>query len=386
MIISKIELHNWKNFQECSVDIAERCFIVGANATGKSNFLDALRFLKDIKKKEGGLQTAVDARDKIKKIRCLSARKRTDIEIKVTLKESPDGQDKWIYSLSFKHIGGGIRPNEVIVNNESVFLIPQNEYLVNRTEHSENETEDTLKYTHLEQAVTSQKFLEVRNTFAEIEYLNIIPQLVRESNSNPIVKEDYFGRNFLADMAKLNENTRNKYLQSINDVLRCAVPQLDNLSFTKDGNGLYHLEAKYIHWRAQGSKQTEAQFSDGTLRLIGILFAILAGKGITLLEEPEINLHQGVVAQLPEFIARIQRYKKRQVFITTHSYDILANEGIDEKEVILLQNNAEGTIAQVIADVKNAKDVLDAGFTMADAVLPLTKPGNVHNMANITIN
>lgn len=209
--------------------------------------------------------------------------------------------------LSFKHTGGGIIDNEVKVNYEKVCLITENRYLVDRTECSEGETADTLKYTHLEQAVTSQQFLELRNAFADIEYLNIVPQMVRESSSShPVFKEDYYGRNFLTDLSKLNEATRNKYLRTVNEVLKCAVPQLDNLSFTKDNNGLFHLEARYIHWRPQGSKQTEAQFSDGTLRLIGFLFSILSGKGISLLEEPEINLHPGVVAQLPEFIAKMQ--------------------------------------------------------------------------------
>ena len=47
MIISKIELFNWKNFHRCEVGVQERCFVVGANAAGKSNFIDALRFLRD---------------------------------------------------------------------------------------------------------------------------------------------------------------------------------------------------------------------------------------------------------------------------------------------------------------------------------------------------
>lgn len=32
MIISKIELFNWKNFHRCEVGVQERCFVVGANA------------------------------------------------------------------------------------------------------------------------------------------------------------------------------------------------------------------------------------------------------------------------------------------------------------------------------------------------------------------
>lgn len=39
MYISRIKLYNWKNFHDCEVVLSERCFIVGANATGKSNFL-----------------------------------------------------------------------------------------------------------------------------------------------------------------------------------------------------------------------------------------------------------------------------------------------------------------------------------------------------------
>lgn len=386
MIISYVSLHNWKNFQNCSVALTERCFLVGANATGKSNFLDALRFLRDIVKKGGGLQTAVESRGGITKIRCLAARSRTDVGIEVTLREGADTPDKWRYTLNFKHTGGGFRDNEVTVQRECVWLLSENRCLLDRTESSENETEDTLKYTHLEQAVASQQFLELKNALADIEYLNIVPQMVRESSlTSEAKKEDYYGRNFLSELGKLNEVTRNSYLRKVNEVLKCAVPQLDNLSFVKDDKGFCHLEAKYVHWRAQGCKQTEVQFSDGTLRLIGLLFSILAGRGIALLEEPEINLHPGVVAQLPEFIARMQRYKQRQVIVTTHSYDILANEGIDEAEVVLLLNSDEGTVAKTVDGIEEIREVLDAGLSMADAVLPMTRPDKIRNMANVRL-
>lgn len=98
------------------------------------------------------------------------------MEIEVTLREKSDAPDKWKYTLNFKHTGGGIRKNEVTVNRESVWLLTENRCLLDRTENSENETDDTLKYTHLEQAVTSQQFLELRNALADIEYLNIVPQ------------------------------------------------------------------------------------------------------------------------------------------------------------------------------------------------------------------
>lgn len=380
MIISNIKLYNWKNFHECSVDLVERCFIVGANATGKSNFLDVMRFLRDIVKQGGGLQTAVECRGGITKIRCLAARTRTDVKVEVVLKESPTSSPKWIYSLDFKHTGGGIQKSQVRIISEQVYSFVSGGYVLNRSEESENEDDETLKYTHLEQANANQKFREIKDFFQNIEYLNIIPQLVRESSSVPMGKEDYFGRNFLLRLSKLNEVTRNSYLKKINEVMKLAVPQLDELSFVKDEMGAPHLEVKYIHWRAQGSKQREAQFSDGTLRLIGFLFAMLEGNGIILLEEPEINLHPGIVAQIPEFIARMQRYKKRQVIVTTHSYDILSNEGIDGSEVLLLTNTNEGTTVDKISDIEDVRNILGAGFSVADVVIPRTKPTEIENM------
>jgi len=46
MIISRLILRNWRNFRFIDIDLTDRVFIVGPNASGKSNLLDALRFLK----------------------------------------------------------------------------------------------------------------------------------------------------------------------------------------------------------------------------------------------------------------------------------------------------------------------------------------------------
>ena len=149
--------------------------------------------------------------------------------------------------------------------------------------------------------------------------------------------------------------------------------------------GVPHLEARYEHWRAKGSKQQEEQFSDGTLRLIGFLFALLDSRGVVLLEEPEINLHSAIVAQLPEFISKLQRSKKetRQVFITTHSYDMLSNQGIGGDEVILLKPSPEGTKVINAATLADVMAELNAGFSVADAVMPYTRPYHIDSIAEI---
>lgn len=74
------------------------------------------------------------------------------------------------------------------------------------------------------------------------------------------------------------------------------------------------------------------------------------------------------------------------MFITTHSYDILSNEGIAPEEVLLLTNSPEGTEVEVLSDVEKAKNILAAGFSMADVVMPLTKPRSIESMSHIKLN
>lgn len=389
MIISKIELFNWKNFHRCEVGVQERCFVVGANAAGKSNFIDALRFLRDVAKQGGGLQTAVRVRGGITKMRCLAAREQSNVKLAIELSESDSRELCWHYELNFKHTGGGIRENQVKIVSEKVFSGREQRYVLDRSAETLGEDEETLKYTYLEQPNANKDFRVIQQFLQNVEYLNVVPQMVRESASSSYSgdKEDYYGRNFLKRLALLNDNTRRSYFRKINEFLKLAVPQLEELSFVKDEIGVPHLEARYVHWRTRGSKQQEMQFSDGTLRLIGFLFALIDSNGVLLLEEPEINLHPGIVAQFPEFIAKIQRVKKggRQVFITTHSYDILSNEGIAPEEVLLLTNSPEGTEVEVLSNVEKAKNILAAGFSMADVVMPLTKPWSIESMSHIKL-
>ena len=355
-------------------------FLVGPNASGKSNFLDALRFLRDIAKSEGGgLQRAVRERGGISKIRCLAARKAPQVEIEVHLSENGEPWPSWKYAIAIKQESRGLR--QPFVFYEKVWE-GQN-LILDRPNEDDAKDKVRLKQTHLEQINANLEFREIAKFLDSIDYLHLIPQVLRfpEIFRGSKNIEDPFGLSFLEKVAQTPERTRRARLRKIERALRVAVPQLKQLSDIRDERGIPHLEAVYEHWRSRGAKQSEDQFSDGTLRLIAFLWSILDGDSLLLLEEPELSLHSGIVTKLPGLIWRIQNKKKKQVLISTHSADLLTDKGIGGEEVLLLIPESEGTKVHLALSVGDIKSLLETGLSVADAVLPRTEPKNIMQLS-----
>ena len=173
---------------------------------------------------------------------------------------------------------------------------------------------------------------------------------------------------------------RRSRLKKIEAALLRAVPQIKELTDVKDESGIPHLEAVYKHWRPKGAKQREDQFSDGTLRLIGLFWSMLEGESLLLLEEPELSLNSGIVRKLPSLMHRLQRQKKRQIILSTHSADLLSDRGIGGEEVLLLAPSVEGTTVESASSIKEVKDLLEAGLSIAEAALPRTEPRDVQQL------
>lgn len=375
MIISHIILKNWRNFRLVDVDLRDRIFVVGPNACGKSNFLDAFRFLRDLAKPGGGLQKAVSDRGGVSKIRSLSARQNPNVEIEIHLSESNGESPIWKYSLGVKIKKGG--KNQPVISHETVWR--KGETILDRPNSDDLQDELRLTQTYLEQINSNAEFREISNFFESILYLHLIPQLVRhpEAFAMPGLSEDPFGRTFLERVAKTPEKTRKSRLRKIEDALRFAVPQLKNLTDTKDEMGVPHLEAIYEHWRPNAGKQREDQFSDGTLRLIGLLWSLLESDSLLLLEEPELSLNAAIVSKLPALIHRLQKPKKRQVILSTHSADLLSDRGIGCEEVLLMIPTPEGTEVKLVSRIEDIKILLEGGLSIADATLPHTVPSGI---------
>jgi hypothetical protein len=227
----------------------------------------------------------------------------------------------------------------------------------------------------------NREYRDLAEFFGGVSYLHIVPQLVREPDRSVGRRNDPFGGDFLEQLARAQERTRVARLRRIQEALQIAVPQLQELKLERDARGTPPPIGRYEHWRKHGARQDEAQFSDGTLRLLGLLWAVLDGRGPLLLEEPELSLHPAVVRQIPRLFANVQRNTGRQILVSTHSRDVLADDSIGLDEVLVLEPGKEGTVVRRALEYEDAADMVDGGLSLSDILLPRTSPEHIAQLA-----
>ncbi len=97
------------------------------------------------------------------------------------------------------------------------------------------------------------------------------------------------------------------------------------------------------------------------------------------LQQPVEN--DSIVARLPEMLWELQASKGRQVILSTHSYSLLSDEGIQPEEVVILQPGNDGTEASLASSHADVVSGVQAGQSIGQAVLPLTDPDNIMALA-----
>ncbi len=171
MIVTRLILKNWRNFRDVDIPLRERTYLLGANASGKSNLLDVFRFLRDISKPQGGgLQKAIHDRDGIQKLRCLHARRDPEVSIEVHVAETADDTEPlWRYKLAFKPEGKGAQ--RTLISAGQVWKGAQK--ILDRPEKDDKKDVVRLTQTALEQIQGNVAFRELAAFFSETTYKSV---------------------------------------------------------------------------------------------------------------------------------------------------------------------------------------------------------------------
>jgi predicted ATPase len=381
MRVTHVRASNWRNFKSLDFPLESRLFIVGPNASGKSNLLDLFRFLGDVAAPGGGLAAALDKRGGLAKVRSLFARNNQKGRLIIDVRLQ-DGDDLWGYYLSVRGEKGG--RNRPVVDAERVER--NGEAVLKRPDAADDADAERLTQTHLEQISANQDFRPLAEYFAKVRYLHLVPQLIRDPTRFGSAPADPHGGDFIAQMNAIPSRTQGAWLRRMQNALRAAVPEFESLKLEVDSAGRPHLVAGYRNWRENPARQSEADFSDGTLRLIGLLWTLVsapANGGVLLLEEPEFSLNAAVVRTLPTVLAAAQRGRSMQVLLSTHAPDLLDDEGVVPHEVLVLRVTGDGTTATLLSDIDEVADELAAQLPTSDVVDGLISPQDLTGLVEV---
>ena len=153
----------------------DRMFVIGPNASGKSNLLDALRFLRQVASPGGGFQDAVMTRGGMSRVRCLAARNFNQGHATMGVTIGDDERPaRWSYEITFTaESRGRHRP---ILRSETVER--DGETVLRRPTAEDTDDPERMTQTHLEQVNANRDFRQIVEYLGSIRYLHLVPQLI----------------------------------------------------------------------------------------------------------------------------------------------------------------------------------------------------------------
>lgn len=108
VFIRRVRAKNYKSIAACAVELGSVSYLVGANGSGKSNFLDVLHFVKDAL--QGSLENALQVRGGLSEVRRRSGGRPTHFGSRLDFRldfRLPDGRDGYYaFRISARPAGG----------------------------------------------------------------------------------------------------------------------------------------------------------------------------------------------------------------------------------------------------------------------------------------
>ena len=350
--ITRVVLKNYKSIAACDVRLQPLTFLVGRNGTGKSNFLDALRFVADAL--NSSLDHALRARGGINDVRHRSPGhpNHFNIELEFTLPNSATGY----YAFSIESRSRGryvVQTEECRVQRaqdntpEAYFRVDNGKTIDTSVKVAPAAVNDRL---YLVNASGLPEFRPVYDAFSRMGFYNLNPDIIRDlqdPDPGDMLMQD--GSNLNSVFKQLSSDVQ----KNIEEYLAVIVPGVYKVHARKCGPKETLQFRQYVAEDKDSLIFYANNMSDGTLHALGILVALFQGdddaqKRVTLvgIEEPETALHPGAVAVLLDSLR--DAANRTQVIITTHSPELLDDKHLDVESILAVEAH-DGTTE--IADV-----------------------------------
>ncbi len=334
--IKSIKVRNYRSLGDVEVDLSDLTVLVGANGTGKSNFLDVFRFVSDALTR--GLDSALLAHDRggIGRLRRYSSKGRPyDVEIDIVLEI--DGE-KGHYGF----VLGSRKRNEYEVKQEECSF-GLNAYTIRNGEVVEATISDTIATQERNLALpllgNLPQFSPLYDFLTRMGFYSIFPNDLRSpqqpGSSYPL---ETTGKN-LASVLRELVRSDTPDMQHLVRGLQTVIPGIsaeDPIEVRQVGS---YLVVRLRHSNDAGIFDLALE-SDGTLRVLGLLTAIYQTPFLPFigLEELELMVHPGAMSALCDIVE--EAATRTQIILTTHSPDLISQFDANSLRIVELVNGA----------------------------------------------
>ena len=173
--ITKVFLKNYKSIAACDVQLQPLTFLVGRNGSGKSNFLDALRFVADAL--NSSLEHAIRDRGGINDVRRRSRGHPNHFSIRFafTLPNSAIGY--YNFSIGSRPRGGYEVQSETCIFQRQYFHVNKDSVVTTSVKAAPAVVTDRL---YLVNASGLPEFRPVYDAFSRMGFYNFNPDIIRD--------------------------------------------------------------------------------------------------------------------------------------------------------------------------------------------------------------
>jgi predicted ATPase len=340
--LRRVLLRDYRSIAACDVRLRPLTLMVGANGAGKSNVLDALRFVADGLR--ASLEYAMRRRGGADEVLRRGARDRARFGIRLDFLLPETGPGYYAFSIAVRSLGGFVvEREECVVDGSEASGVDRSFF---RVREGVVETSApvappvTTGRLYLVNAAGLPAFRPAYDALSRMAVYSITPERLREPQS-PDAGEllERSGGNITTVLERMAARDMETHLR-VGEYLESIVPGVRRIDVVSAGNRLI-LQLRQqaptdarVPWRFPA-----ASMSDGTLRALGILVALFqspygAADRVRLvgIEEPEAGLHPAAAGVLLDALQ--EAALRTQVIATTHSADLLDHPGIEPESML----------------------------------------------------
>ncbi|MFP4458522.1 MAG: AAA family ATPase [Candidatus Zixiibacteriota bacterium] len=397
MAIKRLKVSNFKSFNELDLELGDFNVLIGANASGKSNFVSIFEFLRDIA--NDGLENAISLQGDADYLLNFNIKSSKELSFEIDFFENLNKKE--YFNFEEPKNSFYIRTTESKYNisidlkklNVTKDILFQNFKCFKGISKKNNEMED---YIDSGSAIIENKEkLEVKLDIPKVIDTEIIERIFSPLYKNDLPKDKHILENqnlystdlptFIKNIAiydfepkslkhasrlkakaELEVNGGNLFLilkKILNDtkkkrkflnLLEYALPFIKGIeirTFTDEAL-LLILEETYF----DDIKIPPPLTSNGTIYIIALLVAIyMEDKPLVIIEEPEKNIHPHLIFKLVEMLKDASRNK--QIIISTHNPEIVKYAGIENLFLVSRDENGFSKITKP-SDRENVKTFL----------------------------